>query len=91
MAKVYVVVDNGVYHGEQPFCSYSVFSTREKAKKFFDNYVAQTKLEDEANGYDMVEESEGHYASWRDGFFSEDFIEINLEEVEVDKNAEGEK
>ena len=89
--KVFVVMDHGMYDGEGPFCSYSIFSTYEKAKEFFDNYVKNVKETDESNGYDMVEEEKDYYAAWADGYYSSDHIVVELEEAEVDKNAKKEK
>lgn len=57
-----------------------VFSTREKAKAFFDECVAEEKANDHLMELDdkVVDEGEYYFSIWQDGYYSEDRYEIEI-------------
>lgn len=57
-----------------------VFSTREKAKAYFDECVADEKANDHLMELDdkVVYEDEYHFSIWQDGYYSEDRYEIEI-------------
>lgn len=63
-----------------------IFSTREKAKAYFDECVADEK----ANGHLMelddrvFEEFKNHFIIWQDGYYCENHCEIKIIEREID-------
>ncbi len=62
-----------------------VFSTYEKAKAYFDKCVADEKANDylmELNDA-VVDEKEGYFSVYQDGFWDEDHYEISIDEMEV--------
>lgn len=62
-----------------------VFSTREKAKAFFDECVAEEKANDHLMELDdkVVDEGEYYFSIWQDGYYSEDRYEIEIIEKVV--------
>ena len=57
-----------------------VFSTREKAKAYFDECVADEKANDHLMELDdkVVIEEENHFSIYEDGYWSEDHYEIEI-------------
>lgn len=57
-----------------------VFSTREKAKAYFDECVADEKANDHLMELDnkVVNEGEYYFSVWQEGFWSEDRYEIEI-------------
>lgn len=57
-----------------------VFSTREKAKAFFDKCVADEKANDHLMELDdkVVDEGEYYFSIYQDGYYSEDRYEIEI-------------
>lgn len=57
-----------------------VFSTREKAKSYFDECVADEKANDHLMELDdkVVIEEENHFYLYEDGYWSEDRYEIEI-------------
>jgi len=80
--KVYVVVVESCYDFGCDERRMKVFASREDALAEFRKEVADTKPEDEQNGC-TIEESETSYCAFREGYYSEDHININLEEYDV--------
>ena len=62
-----------------------VFSTYEKAKTYFDECVADEKANDHLMGLNdaVVNEKEGYFSVYQDGFWDEDRYEISIDEMEV--------
>lgn len=62
-----------------------IFSTREKAKAYFDKCVADEKANDHLMELDdaVVNEKEGYFSVCQDGFWDEDHYEISINEMEV--------
>ena len=62
-----------------------VFSTREKAKAYFDECVADEKANDHLMELDdkVVVEEENHFYIYEDGYWSEDHYEIEIIEKVV--------
>ena len=62
-----------------------VFSTYEKAKAYFDKCVADEKANDHLMELDdaVVDEKEGYFSVYQDGFWDEDHYEISINEMEV--------
>lgn len=62
-----------------------VFSTYEKAKAYFDKCVADEKANDHLMELDdaVVNEEEGYFSVYQDGFWDEDHYEISINEMEV--------
>lgn len=62
-----------------------VFSTREKAKAYFDECVADEKANDHLMELDnkVVNEGEYYFSVWQEGFWSEDRYEIEIIERRV--------
>ena len=62
-----------------------VFSTYEKAKVYFDECVADEKANDHLMELDdaVVNEKEGYFSVYQDGFWDEDRYEISINEMEV--------
>ena len=59
-----------------------VFSTREKAKAYFDECVADEKANDhlmELNDK-VIDEEENYFSVYQDGYWSEDHYEISIDE-----------
>lgn len=82
--RVWVVEEQSVFDCDEDHSIY-VFSTCEKAKDFFDKHVEEEKENDHLMGYDdkVVEESENHFAVWRDGYYCEDRFVIDIYEKEM--------
>ena len=59
-----------------------VFSTREKAKAYFDECVADEKANDHLMELDnkVIDEGEYYFSIYQEGFWSEDRYEISIEE-----------
>lgn len=57
-----------------------IFSTREKAKAFFDECVAEEKANNHLMELDdkVVNEGEYYFSIWQDGYYSEDRYEIEI-------------
>ena len=57
-----------------------VFSTREKAKAYFDECVADEKANDHLMELDnkVVDEEENYFSVYQEGFWSEDHYEIEI-------------
>lgn len=62
-----------------------VFSTYEKAKTYFDKCVADEKANDHLMELDdaVVNEEEGYFSVYQDGFWDEDRYAISIDEMEV--------
>ena len=62
-----------------------VFSTREKAKAYFDECVADEKTNDHLMELDdkVVDEEENYFSVYQDGYWSEDHYEIEIIEKVV--------
>ena len=62
-----------------------VFSTYEKAKAYFDECVADEKANDHLIELDdaVVDEKEGYFSVYQDGFWDQDHYEISIAEMEV--------
>ena len=62
-----------------------VFSTYEKAKTYFDKCVADEKANDHLMELDdaVVDEEEGYFSVYQDGFWDEDHYAISIDEMEV--------
>ena len=62
-----------------------VFSTYEKAKAYFDKCVADEKANDHLIELDdaVVDEKEGYFSVYQDGFWDQDHYEISIDEMEV--------
>ena len=63
-----------------------VFSTREKAKAYFDKFVADEKANDHLMELDdkVVDDEEYYFSVYQEGYWSEDHYEISIEERMVD-------
>ena len=63
-----------------------VFSTREKAKAYFDECVADEKANDHLMELDdkVVDDEEYYFSVYQEGYWSEDHYEISIEERMVD-------
>lgn len=82
--KVWIVEEQSVLDVDEEH-NIHVFSIYEKAKDFFDKYVKEEKENDHLMDYDdkVIEESETHFAIWRDGYYCEDRFVIDIYEKEV--------
>ena len=62
-----------------------VFSTYEKAKAYFDKCVADEKANDHLMELDdaVVDEKEGYFSVYQDGFWDQDHYEISIDKMEV--------
>lgn len=62
-----------------------VFSTYEKAKAYFDKCVADERANDHLMELDdaIIDEKEGYFSVYQDGFWDEDHYEISIDEMEV--------
>lgn len=59
-----------------------VFSTREKAKAYFDECVADEKANDHLMELDdkVIDEEENYFSVYQEGYWSEDHYEISIDE-----------
>lgn len=76
---VYVVEINMVIDGSTD-TKMKVFSTREKAKAYFDECVADEKANDHLMELDnkVIDEGEYYFSIYQEGFWSEDRYEIEI-------------
>ena len=81
--KVFIVVVDSVYDFGCDERRMKVFAKREDAVAEFRKEIADTKPKDEKNGC-VIEETETSYSAFREGYYCEDHININLEEYEVE-------
>lgn len=81
---VYVVKIDATIDGSTD-TEIKVFSTREKAKKYFDECVADEKANDHLMELDnkVVDEGEYYFSVYQEGFWSEDRYEIEIIEKVV--------
>lgn len=81
---VYVVKINTIIDGATN-TETTIFSTREKAKAYFDECVADEKTNNHLIGLDnkIVDEEENYFSIYRDVYWSEDLYEILIEEKRV--------
>ena len=76
---VYVVKIDATIDGSTD-TEMKVFSTREKAKVYFDECVADEKTNDHLMGLDnkVIDEGEYYFSIYQEGFWSEDRYEIEI-------------
>ena len=76
---VYVVRTNSIIDGSVD-TTMKVFSTREKAKAYFDKRVADEKANDHLMLLDdkVINEGEHYFSIYQEGFWSEDRYEIEI-------------
>ena len=76
---VYVVKIDATIDGSTD-TEMKVFSTREKAKAYFDECVADEKANDHLMKLDdkVVDEEENYFSVYQDGYWSEDRYEIEI-------------
>ena len=76
---VYVVKIDATFDGLAD-TEMKVFSTREKAKAYFDECVANEKANDDLMELDdkSVDEEENYFSVYQEGFWSEDRYEIEI-------------
>ena len=81
---VYVVRTDSIIDGSID-TTMKVFSTREKAKTYFDKCVADEKANDHLMLLDdkVINEGEYYFSIYQEGFWSEDRYEISIEEKRV--------
>ena len=81
---VYVVKVDATIDGSKD-TEMKVFSTREKAKAYFDECVADEKANDHLMELDnkVIDEGEYYFSIYKDGFWSEDRYEIEIIEKVV--------
>lgn len=81
---VYVVRTDSIIDGLVD-TTMKVFSTREKAKAYFDECVADEKANDHLMLLDdkVINEGEYYFSIYQEGFWSEDRYEISIEEKRV--------
>ena len=81
---VYVVKIDATIDGSTD-TEMKVFSTREKAKAYFDECVADEKANDHLMELDnkVIDEGEYYFSIYQEGFWSEDRYEIEITEMEV--------
>ena len=81
---VYVVEINMTIDGSTD-TEMKVFSTREKAKAYFDECVADEKANDHLMELDnkVIDEGEYYFSIYQEGFWSEDHYEIEIIERKV--------
>ena len=81
---VYVVKIDATIDGSTD-TEMKVFSTREKAKAYFDECVADEKANDHLMELDdkVVDEEENYFSVYQDGYWSEDHYEIEIIEKVV--------
>ena len=81
---VYVVKIDATIDGSTD-TEMKVFSTREKAKAYFDECVADEKANDHLMELDnkVIDEGEYYFSIYQEGFWSEDRYEIEIIEREV--------
>ena len=84
-AFVYVVRIDMAFDGSTD-TEMKVFSTREKAKIYFDECVADEKANDHLMELDdkVVDDEEYYFSVYQEGYWSEDHYEISIEERMVD-------
>ena len=82
---VYVVRIDTAFDGSTD-TEMKVFSTREKAKIYFDECVADEKANDHLMELDdkVVDDEEYYFSVYQEGYWSEDHYEISIEERMVD-------
>ena len=78
---VYIVTIDATIDGSTD-TEMKVFSTREKAKDYFDECVADEKANDHLMKLDdkVVDDYENYFSVYQEGFWSEDRYEISIEE-----------
>ena len=76
---VYIVRTDIIISGSI-YTTMKVFSTREKAKAYFDECVADEKANDHLMELDnkVIDEGEYYFSIYREGFWSEDRYEIEI-------------
>ena len=81
---VYVVKIDATIDGSTD-TEMKVFSTREKAKAYFDECVADEKANDHLMELDdkVIDEEENYFSVYQDGYWSEDHYEIEIIEKVV--------
>ena len=81
---VYVVKIDATIDGSTD-TEMKVFSTREKAKAYFDECVADEKANDHLMEFDdkVIDEEENYFSVYEDGYWSEDHYEIEIIEKVV--------
>lgn len=81
---VYVVKIDATIDGSTE-TEMKVFSTREKAKAYFDECVADEKANDHLMELDnkVIDKGEYYFSIYQEGFWSEDRYEISIEEKRV--------
>lgn len=81
---VYAVTVDVTYNGftEREL---KIFSTREKAKSYFDKCVADEKTNDHLMESDdkVIDEIENYFSVYREGFWDADHYEISIDEMEI--------
>lgn len=81
---VYAVTVDVTYNGFTEL-ELKIFSTREKAKSYFDKCVADEKTNDHLMESDdkVIDEIENYFSVYREGFWDADHYEISIDEREV--------
>ena len=76
---VYIVRTDIIISGSI-YTTMKVFSTREKAKAYFDECVADEKANDHLMELDnkVIDEGENYFSIYQEGFWSEDRYEIEI-------------
>ena len=80
IVKADIIISGSIY------TTMKVFSTREKAKAYFDKFVADEKANDHLMELDdkVVDDEEYYFSVYQEGYWSEDHYEISIEERMVD-------
>lgn len=82
--KVWIVRTEDTYDGMSDV-DMEVFSTFEKARKYFDECVSKIKEDDDIMEKEnkVIEEYGYHFAVWQDGYWSENRYGVEIIEKEV--------
>ncbi len=85
MEKVYLVIDEWVLGGDEAYDQYiKAFSTREKAEKFFNERVDLAKVDANEWSLDKIDEYGDVCEAYRDGYYDNYHIRIEIKEKEVE-------
>ena len=82
MKKVFVVVDHSVYDYEDCGVGTQVFATYNKARKEFNNLVAQIRETGECEGWIFVED-EYCFRAYEDGDYTKNHAYCQIREQEI--------
>lgn len=82
--KVYLVIDDWKREEEHEITVVGVFQNREDAEITLADQIKEIREAPNATEFDTVEEREGdYYEAWNDGYYSDAYDHIYIEEQEV--------